>query len=888
MAFLSPQLTQDILDLCANSLKTRDDRFTWVEPQLQGWHGRASIEWEGSARTFIVTQLIGKLPSERLQAVLQALKSDLGDNHHVAIDALCARISADEQFFTNPAGDDPHLHHYHKELIAKHAAAPEHIDERFVALTLLVQREQEGYIPDPSSERYQNLHKLLTDIDDRAAVLLGAPGSGKTTLLKRLQLERAWQETAAGVGDVSFFVQLNGYDGRDPFAWLHYKWAQLPQNLPPFEALWDNGRVILLLDGLNEIPHKDRPDYRDKVGLWRTFVQEELARTTNQIVFSCRTLDYSVLLGQSEGITVRQIRVQPLSQPQMQEFMQVYIPDEAERVWAKLKENMQQLDLFTVPFFLRLLVDGVAATGEIPLGRAALITSFIRRALLREIERHHYLFQPNELLDEDDCWQIANRQWGSPLDLPEGGLLVAKLSQLAFDMQNGRAGGDSGQVRLKLKAAQKLLNHPRYNDLITAGVQLNVLDKDQPARELTYVHQLLQEYFAARILAVNPDPHKAAAVWHVDLVSPTLAETLSNLDTGDPLPPLPATGWEETTLLAVAMMDDAAAFITDLMQTNLPLAARCALSPEVTIPAALKTQLQQALLERIADEQADLRARITAAEALGELGDPRFERHTGPHGDYLLPPLAPIVGGTYQIGSEGHYDDEKPIHSVEIEPFEMAIFPVTNAEYALFVESGGYEDEQWWDTEAALAWLNGEGDTEDAKVQWRENRQTLQNASEEQIRGFPNYTPEQIDTYISIRNMSEERFEELMDDWYPTGKIFREPEYWHDNRYNHPAQPVVGVTWFEARAYCNWLSAQTGQPFVLPTEAEWEVAAGGTAKRIYAYGESHDITKCNTFETHIRQPTPIAVFESGRTPEGIYDLSGNVFEWTSTLLQDYP
>src|SRR5690606_16447139 len=110
-------------------------------------------------------------------------------------------------------------------------------------------------------------------------------------------------------------------------------------------------------------------------------------------------------------------------------------------------------------------------------------------------------------------------------------------------------------------------------------------------------------------------------------------------------------------------------------------------------------EIRWALVARTQDPDTDLRARIAAGLALGELGDPRFERHTGPYGDYLLPHMIPIEGGQYTIGSDdGLYDDETPVHTVPLKPFEMAQFPVTNAEYKLFIDADGYEDEQWWDT----------------------------------------------------------------------------------------------------------------------------------------------------------------------------------------------
>jgi formylglycine-generating enzyme required for sulfatase activity len=100
---------------------------------------------------------------------------------------------------------------------------------------------------------------------------------------------------------------------------------------------------------------------------------------------------------------------------------------------------------------------------------------------------------------------------------------------------------------------------------------------------------------------------------------------------------------------------------------------------------------------------------------------------------------------------------------------------------------------------------------------------------------------------------------------------------------NRPNQPVVGVSWYEARAYCHWLSATSRQNISLPNEAEWEAAARRDRPWAYVYGPEFDPFKGNTAESHLLRTSPVGVFIGGQTPEGVYDLSGNVWEWTSTV-----
>jgi formylglycine-generating enzyme required for sulfatase activity len=469
--------------------------------------------------------------------------------------------------------------------------------------------------------------------------------------------------------------------------------------------------------------------------------------------------------------------------------------------------------------------------------------------------------------------------------------LLPALCQLAFALQARRAPGEASRVRVPYDDALELLGDQQGEELLHAGVALQVLEVQWD--DVFYVHQLLQEYFAARALAAAPQAELAASAWRADQISPTLDDVLAGLADSDPLPEAPSTGWEETFVLAAAMAHAPADFVSALMAVNLPLAGRCAAQPDVHLPDALRSGLQQALVERSREPAADLRARIAAARALGGLGDPRFTGHRGAYGDYLLPPLVDCRcrSATRSAATKGSTTTRTPVHPVQLASFSIAQFPVTNAEWRLFIAAGAYDDERWWEGKAAQDWRRGEGTAEGAEAavaprfrQWlRDDPQRIETPA----------PPEQRITSTQARGLGKntamaranlKRYS--MTGIRPAGRP--SPVTGTIRRTIDPAQPVVGICWYEARAYCSWLSAQTGQMLALPSEVEWEAAARGTAARRYAWGEDFDAGFCNAFETHVRGTTPVGVFPGGDTPEGLVDISGNVYEWTSSAFHSYP
>jgi formylglycine-generating enzyme required for sulfatase activity len=219
--------------------------------------------------------------------------------------------------------------------------------------------------------------------------------------------------------------------------------------------------------------------------------------------------------------------------------------------------------------------------------------------------------------------------------------------------------------------------------------------------------------------------------------------------------------------------------------------------------------------------------RFQAAGVLTKVGDPR-------PGVCTLPPaMLRIEGGTFVIGNpkgREKYKNEINDKPMTIAPFEIARYPITNAQYKRFIDDDGYNPARpWWD-EAGKAWLQNK------KVQ--------------------------------------------------------QPRYWDNKQFGiaRPNHPVVRISWYEAVAFCRWLTQrlQDGYIYRLPTEAEWEYAARRATRRIYPWGnEEPDGERANYNRNH-EGTTAVGLFPLGATPDGLQDMAGNVWDWTGSVYKPYP
>lgn len=107
------------------------------------------------------------------------------------------------------------------------------------------------------------------------------------------------------------------------------------------------------------------------------------------------------------------------------------------------------------------------------------------------------------------------------------------------------------------------------------------------------------------------------------------------------------------------------------------------------------------------------------------------------------------------------------------------------------------------------------------------------------------------------------------------------PKYWGEPSFADALKPVVGVTWYEASAFCDWLSLQTGNPFRLPTEAEWERAArGGKDSELFPWGDQAP-ADLPLIGCDLDSGGPARVGVNPPNRFGLYDMSEGVHEWCS-------
>ena len=684
-------------------------------------------------------------------------------------------------------------------------------------------------------------------------VLLGEPGSGKTTALERLAWVTAMDALNVVAGEstpltLPVLARLADYQGEADLVPLLRRSLNRSGALQINDdsvrlLLWArNVRCVLLLDGFNEFGRAYRERGR---GALRRHLDDY---PDHAVHLTCRTADFDLAAESDPAVRVlpgaHLWEVQPLldeirywddgtGRSDVRDYLRLHLGHATgKRLYERLQADERLASLARLPLFLWMIKEtasGDPATdgrGDLPSDRGGLLRRFVRAPrLLGRVPAD--LRNAAERSLEALGWRM---QVAGSLELPADALyaeLAAVRGPRSYDLDEVRRHLQDIGLLVAVDEARR----PRQD----SGLPIAVGDA-----RYRLLHQLVQEYAAAAHLAQQPGcaedlPVRARDAW-----------------------------WRESCIAALWLRRDL--HTPDYLQ------------------------------QLMGEPAVDLRVRVAAATVLAAVGDPRFQSRPYGHRGRTVQAMAPqrmvtVPAGDAVLGGADPeaFDDELPECRVDVAAFELAVFPVTNAEYACFMDGGGYDDRELW-TPAGRAWLAGEGKLDlETDALYRRLYQAIAGDVEGYLANMKQQVAVDEETADSYRQVASSWTEDEFVDAYASqilGEQRRSPVFWGDSRFNQANQPVVGVNWYEAMAYAAWLAQVTGRPYHLPSEAEWEWAARRATRR-YPWPGDWDPDRCNWSGSRLNRPSPVGVFPHGATPDGLHDLAGNVYEWTATLYRRY-
>jgi formylglycine-generating enzyme required for sulfatase activity/energy-coupling factor transporter ATP-binding protein EcfA2 len=780
-------------------------------------------------------------------------------------------------------------------------------------------------------EEQKPISALRLALDNRCLLLLGEPGSGKSTFAEHLALCLAGERWQPGNGWLQRLATHDAaWSGRAPLpvrlrlrefaadtaclptdehltGQAEHLLAYLEKTLragnfgPDFPAhvlrLLDSGDVMLVLDGLDEVSD---PGRRQRVAeAIADFSHRRCSRV--RIIVTCRVRQYPLDQAGRPAApwALPRLRLATLADfdaGQIDDFVETWFgelcdqqrltPEQRAEKTASLKVAIRaRPDLRALaprPILLTQMAIVHDVRGQLPPTRLQLYVECTELLLWEwerlRAERAGRRESADEFIQRLQAPGLQRDHLQSALDHA-----VYDAHALPGQMADAPADISEDTLRQYLTACIERTGLPHHEAMGRAQRFIDEYLRLRnglivPSGEGTFQtpHRSFQEFLAARHLAVN-------RIRSFTSEAPALVRQNYDL-------------WREVFLLAVgqAGLNNAVDAIDRLCPTALPqtpdgwrylcLAGRAL--AELSLPKVRSDEEGPELEKRVkvllrrtmqdvdehdvphAPPRVPVRTRAEAGEVLDELGWLPPDLHAWVH----------VPGGPIYL----HHTKR----TVTVPTFWLARYPVTNAQYECFIQAGGYEEPRWWSKEG-LKWLKNP----------------------------PSYRS------------------------YRDDKV-KQPKYWDNPRFNRKGYPVAGVSWYEAEAYCNWLTEQLQEagckiqvigaggeignlPLAseapsrlasrhggrdgasscivrLPTEEELLLAAGGEGK-----GKDEDRfpwdlpgqstwqlpekereaciqARANILESRIGGTTPVGMYPAGASPCGVWDMAGNVWEWTGS------
>jgi formylglycine-generating enzyme required for sulfatase activity len=578
---------------------------------------------------------------------------------------------------------------------------------------------------------------------------------------------------------------------------LHSPHLKTPEGFG--ERLLRRGNLLFLLDGLDEVADLAQ---REQVAEW--IVQGLRLHPSCRFVVTSRFAGYSPTVRLSQDFLEMHIR--PLSEEQVERFV---------HNWYAMVEKGLAKDPHQAQGIAQEKAESPLQRLREPDFRARRVFELTRNPLLLAniclVHRHRGGLPQKRARLYEECIDVLLEHWREAKGLLVGvsaqdGRRALQPAALWLHSEEGRTRATAAELAPRVEPVLKAMQWAggTAEDFLRTIRDESGLLTGWDVEHYGFMHLGFQEYLAAREICTraftDPDVLRQLAARFGDSSWQELGLLLLALEDPSLFTPymrevVKQPSFATSADLVEACLDDAA-------ETSVEAFVELLRAPAGSDSILWARQLQALrVLERL-----DAEAVGDLASELAQHPSPEIRRWIGEQAaqaaqDVVISEpggyeLVKIPGGVFSMGSpeseEGRWDDEGPVHEVQVPDFYMGRYPVTNEEYGRFL-------------------------TENPDVQ--------------------------------------------------------EPEYWADRQFNQPRQPVVGVSWEDARRYAEWAGLR------LPSEAEWEYACRAETRTRYYTGDTEeDLGRAGWYrENSDEKLHPVG--EKEPNVFGLYDMHGNVWEW---------
>ena len=668
------------------------------------------------------------------------------------------------------------------------------------------------------------LEKVVSSLKDALPLPIFVPLSAFAAYLRRLPSSVNLHETTLSAFISKYLIekQSNFHLEEDFFT----------------ELLKDGRAVILLLDGLDEVPNEaERVRIREAI--------EELVtnRPSMWVIVTCRTAAYKDRT--ALGRDFIELRVQPLRSDLIEAMIkQAYAHIYQNEIWTmeeKSKElivGIEHLEsdrrkrfgnhiepLVTSPLLIRMLLVVHFSERRLPEQRAELYMKATDAMLLPE-------YAPDQVVADD-----LGRQVGGSKEIHR-----ELVQYIAYSMHE--RGENQGREISERELSRIVDNHSAYSSLLNDFIALTRLRGtllEERLGSYRFIHLAFQEFLTARYLA---------EVVRGEAGINGIVKFLKGgriLDSWWIEPALLVAGYLNVTSPQTAQLflrrlseesdiDGEAKLPSEIQMALAQLAASALLEwPSVSqeLRRIVVGRLEKLFTNKHWISEISPNRRVEVGDLIARLGDVRKGVGLDDNG---LPDLlwCDIPAGYFYIGSQSvsggsSYHDVIPKQKIKTKRYRISKYPITNIQFESFVHDGGYTD-KW-----KHCW-SGEG-------------------------------------------------------WFWKGS--KTSQKYFDDIFSLPNHPVVGVSWYEAIAFCSWLTERLrklkilhlDELIILPSESQWEKAGRGSDSREFPWGDEELIGIANHSETGIGNTSAVGCFPNSVSPFGCEDFSGNVWEWCATKWQ---